>query len=233
MSFLSRAGMFARVIAARRQNRAREAAMRRMRIRLAMMGVVISAALCVGQRPGTNPARRGVFLPQPLSDSWNRWLVGEWEGSGQSDTGSGVGLTRIELGLNGQFRIHHEEGIIKEMTPRQQAYLKRNMNATDEQIQRFRAEPYRAIELYTIDPQSGDVIGYLFDSLRCVATGRGTQTGDRETMQWEWTNGHRSTRVLQRSGEDQLEVIQRTTMPDGSVMEEKGIATRRPPTSRP
>jgi len=35
-------------------------------------------------------------------------------------------------------------------------------------------------------------IGYFFDSLRCIAEGRGIRQGNKEIMEWEWSGtGHR------------------------------------------
>ena len=167
------------------------------------------------------------FNPPPLSDDWSKWLLGEWEGAGQSDTGRGRGMVRVEMGLNGQFRIHREEAVITEMTPEQKQYLRKNMNASEEEIERFVRLPYQAIEIYTIDQRTGEVVGYLFDSLRCMAQGRGKIEGNRETVAWQWSNGHKSTRITQKAGPDRVVVIQKTPMRDGSVMEEKGEMTRK------
>jgi hypothetical protein len=162
-----------------------------------------------------------------LADDWNKWFVGEWEGAGESETGRGKATARVELGLNGQFRVHHGEAAITEISPQQRQYLKKNMHASDEEIDRFQREPYRSLEVYTIDQTTGEVVGYLFDSLRCMAQGRGRREGNRETIEWKWASGHRSTSVMERVGDDRITMIQKTPMPDGSVMEEKGEMTRK------
>jgi len=103
------------------------------------------------------------------------------------------------------------------------------MHASDAEIERFKGAGYQGMEIYTIDQKTGEVIGYLFDSLRCMATGRGKREGNKETMDWVWATGHKSTRITEKVSEDRIVVIQRTHMPDGSVMEEKGQKTRRKP----
>jgi len=45
------------------------------------------------------------------------------------------------------------------------------MHATDAEIERFRRSGYQQLEVYTIDQKTGEVIGFLFDSLRCVLRG--------------------------------------------------------------
>ena len=166
----------------------------------------------------------GTFNPKPLDDDWTRWIVGQWEGSGQGDAGKGTGRVTMELGLNGQFLIMRGEAEITGLNPE---YLKKNMNASDEEIQRFASQPYRSLEIYTIDPATGDVVGYLFDSLRCIATGRGKRQDNKEIVEWQWATGHKSTRITEKAGQDTLLVTERTyNMTDGSVMEDKGTMTR-------
>lgn len=175
----------------------------------------------------TPEARQPSFNPQPLSDAWSNWILGEWEGSGESDTGQGSGVERIEFALHGQFLICRGAATITEITPEHADYLKRNMHASDEEIERFQRTGYQSLQLFTIDPATGEVRGYLFDSLRCMATGRGWREGNREIMEWEWATGHKSTRITEKLSEDRMRVIQRTPMPDGSVMEEHGESVRR------
>ncbi len=171
----------------------------------------------------TEPDTGGMFFPPALTDDWTRWIVGEWEGAGTSDAGKGRGVGRFELGLGGQFLICHGEAEITGLDP---DYLRKHMHATDAEIERFRRSGYQQLEVYTIDPKNGEVIGFLFDSLRCVATGRGRREGNREIMDWEWRTGHKSTRITERVSADKMTVIERTPNPDGSVMEDKGEMTR-------
>ncbi len=169
------------------------------------------------------PETRDMFFPPPLADDWIRWIVGAWEGAGTSDAGKGRGVARFELGLGGQFLICRGEAEITGLDP---DYLKKHLHATDAEIERFRRSGYQQLEVYTIDPKNGEVIGFLFDSLRCVATGRGRREADREIMDWEWRTGHKSTRITERVSADKMTVIERTPNPDGSVMEDKGEMTR-------
>ena len=169
------------------------------------------------------PIKATPFLPPPLDDAWTQWIVGEWEGSGDSNAGRGHGKVRIALALSGQFLIHRGEAEITELEP---GYLKKHMGATDEEIARFKRQGYQGLEIYTLDPKTGEVIGFLFDNLRCLATGKGRREGFKETMEWEWRTGHKSTRITERAGGDRMRVIERTRNADGSVMEDKGEMIR-------
>jgi len=178
----------------------------------------------------TEPAAGIVFLPASLTDEWTNWIVGEWEGAGESDAGKGRGTVRFELGLRGQFLICRGEAEISELDPE---YLRKHLHATDDEIERFRRSGYESLEVYTIDPQTGEVLGFLFDNLRCMATGKGKREGNREVVDWQWRTGHRSTRITERVSDDRLLIIERTPLPDGSVMEDRGEMARRKPPGLP
>ena len=167
-----------------------------------------------------------MFLPPPLTDDWSRWIVGEWEGAGQSDSGKGRATARFELALGGQFLFCHGQAQITELNPE---YLKKHMGASEAEIERFQRSGYQALEIYTTDQKTGEVVAFLFDNLRCLATGRGKREGCRETVEWEWRTGHKSTRITERVSDDQLIAIERTINSDGSVMEDKGEMIRRKP----
>ncbi len=174
-------------------------------------------------KAGADAGPRAMFFPQPLDDDWCRWIVGEWEGTGTSDAGKGRGTGRFELALGGQFLICRGQAEITGLDP---DYLKQHMRATDTEIERFARAGYQQLEIYTIDQKTGEVLAFLFDSLRCIATGRGKREGYKETVHWEWQTGHKSTRVTERVSADKMLVIERTPNPDGSVMEDKGELTR-------
>ena len=196
----------------------------------AFVPIALAAGCCCGPRaidsaPGVSvePARPGMFLPPPLTDDWTRWIVGEWEGAGKSDAGKGRGTVRVELGLSGQFLILHGECEIAELN---EDYLEKNLHASREEIDRFKSSGYQALEIYTIDQGSGDVLGFLFDNLRCIAKGRGRREGMKETVDWEWATGHKSTRITERLDDDRFVVIERTPLPGGEVMEDRGEMRR-------
>ncbi len=167
--------------------------------------------------------QKTMFMPPPLTDDWTKWMVGEWEGAGTSDSGKGSGTVHIELALGGQFLICRGDAKITELNP---DYLKKHMHATDEEVERFQRSGYQSLEVYTIDQQTGEVIGFLFDNLRCVAQGKGTRDKGKETVAWEWHSGHKSTRITERVSDDRMRLIERTPNPDGSVMEDQGEMMR-------
>ncbi len=164
-----------------------------------------------------------MFFPLPLADDWTKWILGEWKGAGAGQAGGGNGTARFELALSDQFLICRGASIITDLDP---AYLKKHLHASDVEIERFRRAGYHMLEVYTIDQKTGEVIGFLFDNLRCVATGRGKRERDKETMNWEWQSGHKSTRITEKVGPDKMRLTERTALPDGSFMEDKGEMRR-------
>jgi hypothetical protein len=195
------------------------------RILLALLGAaaIISLPLMSWEQDSGKGSKRPMFLPKPLDDDWIQWIVGQWHGTGDSTAGKGTGTMTVELGLNGQFLIITGQAEIKELDA---DYLKKNMNASDEEIERFKNSPYKSLEIYTLDQKTREVVGHLFDSLRCIAQGRGKREGNRETIEWQWANGQKSTRITERVSDDKMAVIERTPMPDGSIMEDKGEMIR-------
>jgi proline iminopeptidase len=187
------------------------------------MGASSPQAISAPPGAASEPDTRTKFFPLPLSDDWTKWIVGEWEGGGSGDAGKGRGTTRFEMALGGQFLIGRGDAQITALDP---DYLKKHMGATEAEIERFKRSGYQSLEVYTIDQKTGDVIGFLFDSLRCLATGRGKRQGYREVMDWEWRTGHKSTRITERVSVDKMRIVERTPNPDGSVMEDQGELTR-------
>jgi hypothetical protein len=197
-----------------------------------LFGIVASgmiAILLTGCQEAAKKTGRTMFCPPPLKDEWSRWLVGEWEGVGGSEAGSGTGIVRIEPALNGQFLFCFGTARITEMTPEQAQYLKDQMHASDEEIERVKRTPYTSLDVYTIDQETGEVVAFMFDSLRCIATGRGTREGNTQTIEWRYATGHQCTSVTERLGEDRMAILQKTRMPDSSVFTEKGESIRRKP----
>jgi hypothetical protein len=199
-------------------------------IRFSLSMLLLAVALCITlplmsqEKEVAKEVKQAMFLPNPLDDQWTRWFVGEWEGGGESTAGKGKCRSKVELAMNGQFLFIWGEAEITELNA---DYLKKNMHASDEEIERFKKEPYKALEVYTIDQKTGEVVGYLFDSLRCVAQGRGKREGMKETIEWQWSSGHKSIRITEKISEDKGSLIERTPMPDGSVMEDKGELIRK------
>ncbi len=212
--------------------------------------VLVAAALSLTscaweQRPAVKPApdveigpggevMPDLEPPQLLVGDWDRGVLGEWETAAESDLGpfkkwvKGTGRMKVEQGIGGQFLIVKRAGRVTELSDEYVQHLRQNRHASPKDIEDLRAMPFEELEIRTVDPHTGEVIGYLFDSWRCVAQGTGLREGNRETMQWEWSVGGRGTsvRVTERVSDDRFVVTQKYTLPEGGTMEDRMQMTR-------
>ena len=109
-------------------------------------------------------------------------------------------------------------------------YIEDTLNASDEEIKRFLSMPYKSLQIQTVDPKTGEVIGYLFDSLRCTAEGRGRRQGNKEIIEWKWSvtaQGATSVRIIEKINDNKFTLNHKYTLPNGSKMEDKAEFTRK------
>lgn len=163
--------------------------------------------------------------PAPLDNEWFNWLQGEWQGWSESPMGKTDDHMTVKMGLNDQFLMMKYTGKMAKMTEEQKQQWQKSMNATDEEVEKMANDEFQGVGLMTIDPQSGDVIGYWFDSWRNRSKGHGKIEGNKETMEWTGAMGT-GTRTVEKVGDDKLVVTEKWSMPDGSVMESKSEMTR-------
>ncbi|MHC4511663.1 MAG: hypothetical protein ACYTAO_22375 [Planctomycetota bacterium] len=72
--------------------------------------------------------------------------------------------------------------------------------------------------------------GYLFDSMRGVAEGKGKLQGNKEIVEWQWFaqgQGASSIRIMEKVSDDRFIAPEKYILPDGSTMEGKGEMTRK------
>lgn len=170
------------------------------------------------------------FQLKPLDDKWFKWLVGEWEGSVESDAGTATLRTKIDFGINGQFLIMEGESAITDLSDEQKQYLKDTLHASDEHIEGYRSSIFKSLQIYTIDPKTGQVIGYLFDSMRCVATGIGKREGNKEIIEWTWSvnaQGATSVHIIEKINDNHFTLHHKYILPNGKKMEDIAEFTRK------
>ncbi|MHC4728887.1 MAG: hypothetical protein ACYS17_16845 [Planctomycetota bacterium] len=204
--------------------------MKRLSILLLVVAVSLSSCAINKQKEMAKESRSTSFQPKPLDDDWSRWLVGQWEGSVESDVGTGKIRTKIELGLNEQFLIMKSEAEITEITDEQRQYLKETLHASDEYIERSQNSTFEELQIHTIDPKTGEVVGYLFDGLRCIAKGRARRQGNKEIIEWKWSataQGATSVRIIEKINDNKFTLNHKYILPDGSKMEDKAEMSRK------
>ncbi|MHC4205639.1 MAG: hypothetical protein ACYSTT_13380, partial [Planctomycetota bacterium] len=144
----------------------------------------------------------------------------------------GTSGLKVELGLNGQFLIMR--GSSGEMTDELKKQIKdafkETTNASDEDIERFLSMPYKSLQIQTIDPKTGEVIEYLFDSQRCIAQGRGRRQGNKEIIEWKWSataQGATSVSIIEKINDNKFTYNHKYILPNGNKMEDKVEFTRK------
>ena len=200
-----------------------------------LLVIAISAASCATNREKESGKENIPSLepPKTLDDDWSRWLVGNWQGTAKSDFGEhkdwakGDCRLNIELALNGQFLIRKGQSRIISLSDEYIKQLK-GQHLSDSDIEKMRNSTFESMEVYTIDPKTGEITGYLFDSLRCIAKGAGKREGNKEIMNWVWSGQGQglSTRVTEKISNDRFISTETYTMPDGSAMEDRAEMTR-------
>ena len=176
--------------------------------------------------------------PKALNDDWSKWLVGEWQGTAKSDFGghkdwvTGKCRLNIQLDLNGQFLVRKGQAQITSLSDEYIKQLKET-HQSDSDIEKIRNSTFESMEIYTIDTKTGEIVGYLFDSLGCIAKGTGKREGNKEIMNWVWSGQGvgSSVRVTEKVSDDKFISTEKYTMPDGSTMEDKAEMTRSKKTS--
>ncbi len=201
-------------------------------VSIVLLIVMVSMASCAinQEKEIAEESKPSSFQPEPLDDEWSKWLVGEWEGSAESDVATGKIRTKIELGLNGQFLIMKSESKITEITDEQRQYLRETLHASNEEIEKFQSSTFKELQIHTIDPWTGEVVGYLFDSMRCVATGKGKREGNKEIIEWKWSvfaQGATSVRIIEKINNNKFTLNHKYILPNGSKMEDKIEMTRK------
>ena len=217
--------------------------MKKLSILLLVVMVSLSSCAINEEKEKAKESGSASFQPKPLDDEWSKWLVGEWkvvsgESSVADESGKvskidlddvdeeGTGGFKIEFGLNGQFLI--TRGSSGEMTDEQKKQIKdafkETTNASDEDLERFMSMPYKSLQIQTIDPKTGEVIEYLFDSQRCIAQGRGRRRGNKEIIEWVWSataQGATSVSITEKINNDKFTYNHRYILPNGNKMEDK------------
>ena len=217
------------------------------KLSLVLMMTLLAAASCARQdqtrmaeramdqeKTSVQPSVPSLVPPRGLDDEWSRWLTGEWESTAESDLPGfkcwvqGKGRVKAELGVGGQFLVVTKQGEVVHVSDEYLQHLRRTLQNAEEEIEKLRQMRFAEVDYRTIDPRTGGIVAYLFDSWRCVATGTGTCDGKTEIIEWKWSAGGQGTsvRTTERVSEDKFVVTEKYPLPDGGTMEDRARMTR-------
>ena len=166
-------------------------------------------------------------MPTPLTaNEFCKWLVGEWEGTGTSPFGKTKEWEKVEWGLGNQFVMQHYTSKGIEMSDAQMKAAAEMMHMSMDDIKKMKDMTYEGMGPLTINPASGEYVGYWFDNWRGMYKGSGKYEGKKLTMNWEGQMGG-EVRTVERVGDNKMVVTAQEKSPDGKVTESRSELTRK------
>ena len=139
-------------------------------------------------------------MPKPLDTPMTKWMIGKWQGFMNSPMGKSQEFMECRMGLNDQFMMM--EGASKAGP----------MN-------------YKGVGAVTVDPKTGNSVGYWIDNFRGMYEGKGKEEGNKITMEWIGKMG-KSTRIMEKIGPDKMKITVEMPGPDGKMATVTGEMTR-------
>lgn len=171
----------------------------------------------------TPPAMRP---PTSLADDFCTWMVGEWEGWTTSAMGKSQDWQKVEWGLDNQFIITHYTSKTVEANPEAMQSWAQAMNMSKEDMDKMMNMTYKGMGTTTINPASGEFMGYWFDNWRGIYKGSGKREGNKLSMMWEGAMGA-ELRTIEKISEDKSLVTFSYKDASGKVMEGRTELTRK------
>lgn len=171
-------------------------------------------------------AQEAMMPPKALEDDLFKWMVGEWEGWGASPMGKSQDWQKIEMGLDDQFVMIHYTSKTVEMTPEQLKTAATAHNMPEDQVKGMMGMLYKGMGPMTINPMTGEIMAYWFDSMRHTYTGTGKRDGNKYTVNWEGPMGS-SVMNVEKAGDDKMTMTFDQKDPAGNVMQSRAEFTRK------
>ncbi len=165
--------------------------------------------------------------PKPLNDDLCAWMVGEWEGWTTSPMGKMKDWAKYEWGLDKQFVLSQYTGQMAAMTADQKKKAVEMSGMSMEDFDKMMKMGYKGRGPITINPSTGDFMGYWFDNMRGIYKGTGKRDGNKLTMTWEGGAMGTEVRTTEKISDDKMVVTFKSTDPKGNVSEGKSELTRK------
>ena len=170
------------------------------------------------QEKESKEAAQSMSPPKPLQDDLCAWMVGEWEGFSVSPMGKTKDWQKVEWGLDGQFVVTTYSSTTVEMTEEQKKKAMETWGMSKEDVENMMNMAYKGMGPMTINPATGEFVGYWFDNWRGMYKGSGKREGNRVTMSWEGPMGT-EVRTTEKTGDDTMVVTFKSMDPKGNPME--------------
>jgi hypothetical protein len=164
--------------------------------------------------------------PSALTDDMLAWMIGEWEGWTQSPTGKDQEWDKFEWGLDNQFVLMTTTSKTTEMTEEQKAKAMETYGMSKDDVEKMIQMTYKGMGPLTMNPATGEYMGYWFDNWRGVYKGTGKRDGNKLSMTWEGPMG-KETRTTEKVGDNKMVISIESTDAKGNVMKATTELTRK------
>jgi hypothetical protein len=166
-----------------------------------LLALVILFAAVSGQEKLKEEAP-SMAPPKSLDDDMHKWMIGEWTGTTESPMGTSEDWQKCEWGLDKQYVVMHLKSKMTKVNEDNAKKMAQGMNMPEKDfMDMMKNSEYHGMGLFTMDPQTGEYVGYWFDSWRGSYKGRGKLEGKKITMNWEGTMGT-SIRTIEMESTD-------------------------------
>jgi hypothetical protein len=200
--------------------------MRKILVSLLAILAFVALPLFAQEKEMAKEATPSMTPPQPLADDFFKWMVGEWEGWSTSPMGKSQDWQMIEWGLDNQFVMTHYKAKTSEVNEEAMKAWAEAMKMSKEDMDKMKDMVYKGMGPMTINPMTGEIVGYWFDNWRGTYKGTGKREGNKITMHWEGTMGT-SERTIEKVSDDKMVMTYKEPDPSGNVMEGRTEMTRK------
>lgn len=200
--------------------------MKRNLLFVAMVLLLFSLPLLAQEKEKPKEAAPSMAPPSALTDDICAWMIGEWEGWTESAMGKSQEWDKYEWALDNQFVLMSATSKTTEMTEEQKAKVMEAYGMSKEDVEKMIEMTYKGMGTMTMNPVTGEYIGYWFDNWRGVYKGTGKREGNKVSMTWEGPMG-KETRTTEKVDDNTMVIFIKSTDPKGIVMEAKEELTRK------
>lgn len=196
------------------------------KICLCFVLMLLALPLSAQEKEKPKEAAAPTAPPKPLDDEFCAWMVGEWEGWSTSATGKTKDWQKVEWALDKQFLSTQVTSQMVEMTDEQKKKAMETYGMKKEDVEMMMKTTYKGMGPLTLNPATGEFVGYWFDNWRGTYKGSGKRMGNKVTITWQGPMGVEE-RTTEKVSDDKMVVTFKSTDPKGNVTEGKSEFTRK------
>lgn len=187
--------------------------------------ILLSIPILAQEKEKPKEAAPSMAPPAAITDDMCAWMIGEWEGWTQSPMGKMKEWDKFEWGLDNQFVLMTATSKTTEMTEEQKTKAMEAYGMSKDDVEKMMQMTYKGMGPITINPATGEYMGYWFDNWRGVYKGTGKRDGNKVVVTWEGPMG-KETRTTEKVGDDKMAISIESTDMKGNVTKATTELTR-------